>query len=303
MGGSQFFWSTPEYFGCFPHRSPCSWISGWWLNTFPEVDFSRGAWKSFTAPRIQYGHLSIPKLERNIPDYNRHVGGCFVIFCSLASRMTMFWSALGSSTFTSWWRQEVARQGSDVSDAADAPPQSRRSSRCRCDLCQTWYVGCKCCSSDIPSLKPAACTWKRMVGRLVSIWEGLFSATMLVLRRVFLIEMFAKLCAPCYALLCFSCFLFWGVGFSLLHCFFGCNASDLFYVWIGSIVVCTMHSSRTYITLISSFSSEGSFLICHVFFFLKLFTGILWQWYTWSKNKKATIYTPPKTSMDTVLSK
>ena len=40
--------------------------------------------------------------------------------------------SLCSSTFISWWCQEVARQGSDVSDAADAtPPQSRVSSRCK----------------------------------------------------------------------------------------------------------------------------------------------------------------------------
>ena len=50
----------------------------------------------------------------------------------LTSIMTMSRLTPCSSTFTSWWRQEVARQVSDVSEAADAtPPQSRRSPTCK----------------------------------------------------------------------------------------------------------------------------------------------------------------------------
>ena len=47
-------------------------------------------------------------------------------------------------------------------------------------------LGCEVCSSqDIPSRKPTFfCTWKWMVGRLVSFWEGLFSGAMLVSGRV-----------------------------------------------------------------------------------------------------------------------
>ena len=59
-----------------------------------------------------------------------------MLLAMLASRMTMSRLSLSLCLFVSllhpWWCQEVARQGSDVSDAADAtPPQSRVSSRCK----------------------------------------------------------------------------------------------------------------------------------------------------------------------------
>ena len=48
----------------------------------------------------------------------------------------------------------------------------------------TWSVYWKK-TTYLPSLKLTACTWKWMVGRLVSFWDGLFSGTMLVLGSVY----------------------------------------------------------------------------------------------------------------------
>ena len=133
-----------------------------------------------------------------------------------------------------------------------------------------------------------------MVGRLVSIWEGLFSASMLVLRRVFLIEMFAKVCAPCYTLLCFLCFL--QVGDSLLECFFGCDASELFYVWIGSIALFTMQLSNTY-TSIFHFHLKIPVVLWCIYIYIFFLGFLLASWNT--DTLEAKTYTPPKTNMDT----
>ena len=44
------------------------------------------------------------------------------------------------------------------------------------------------CIHCIPSLKLTACTWKSMVGRWMSFWDGLFSGGMLVSGRVYILR-------------------------------------------------------------------------------------------------------------------